>query len=288
MNKYLFLLALVFSIGFSPIFAQDPPEQEEPFTSPNVPCASGTPVEQARCLLRPVEKYGILGASLTSLPQPLESLIGKRVRIKKTALRRYLRAESIEEGDLGGSLDQPIALYRKGTKKRSPVYARYFVIRDTSVPVLDAGASFPLDLDEVTWTYNNLTYYPGTASHVYINRIGASATKHNFKTAMITSNYERSKPERMGLFLSVELVQPRIKDAEGLDAIFPDPAFTEAQYDRLALLYLAASLRKGYWLVPAYLAAVEAGLPSPSDHPQGFNLNKWAERLEALLTTLKD
>ncbi|HEX8639434.1 MAG TPA: hypothetical protein VF692_15295, partial [Pyrinomonadaceae bacterium] len=52
---------------------------------------AGTPVEQARCLLRPNKISGALGAELKKLPNPLEKIVGEKVEIKKENLRRFLR-----------------------------------------------------------------------------------------------------------------------------------------------------------------------------------------------------
>ena len=60
----------------------------------------------------------------------------------------------------------------------------------------------------------------------------------------------------------------------------------EAQYDRLALLYVSASVQHGAWLIPGYHAAVDAGIPDAHDDPQNFNLALWAQRLEALLKAI--
>ena len=53
-----------------------------------------------------------------------------------------------------------------------------------------------------------------------------------------------------GLFPHVELIQRR-RAASGHgrhnDAQSPNPAFTPAQYDRLALLYVIASVRSQHW-----------------------------------------
>src|SRR3954471_1911300 len=67
---------------------------------------SGTPVEQAKCLLRPVLRGGNLGQPLAKLPEPLESLIGKPVQVKAEQLKKYLAAQKIVEEDIGGPLSQ--------------------------------------------------------------------------------------------------------------------------------------------------------------------------------------
>src|SRR6185436_12196229 len=93
-----------------------------------------------------------------------------------------------------------------------------------------------------------------------------------------------------GLFVHIELVQPRRRDLKHgpkNDAIAPEPGFTEAQYDSLALLYVSASAQHGSWLIPGYHAAVDAGIPDAHDDPQNFDLAFWAKRLERLLREIK-
>ena len=70
------------------------------------------------------------------------------------------------------------------------------------------------------------------------------------------------------------------------DAIAPTPGFPDAQLDRLALLYVAASVQHGTWMVPAFHAAVDAGIPDAHDDPQNFDLALWAKRLDTLLHAL--
>jgi hypothetical protein len=88
------------------------------------------------------------------------------------------------------------------------------------------------------------------------------------------------------LFLGVELIQPRKLDARGIDATAPSPGFTETQLDRLALTYIAASVRRGQWMIPAFHAAIDSGLPNAHDDPQNFDLKVWAQRLRVLLDAI--
>lgn len=88
----------------------------------------------------------------------------------------------------------------------------------------------------------------------------------------------------------MELVQPRRRDPQGgpkNDAIAPEPGFTPAQLRRLALLYVAASARRGEWLIPAFHAAVDAGIPGAHDDPQRFSLADWATAIESELARLR-
>ena len=103
------------------------------------------------------------------------------------------------------------------------------------------------------------------------------------RTTVFEGKEERS---RRGLFLGIELIQPRKLDARGIDAAAPNPGFTEAQLDRLALTYVAPSLRRGLWMIPAFHAAIDEGLHNAHDDPQNFDLNIWAQRLSLLLDTI--
>jgi hypothetical protein len=59
----------------------------------------------------------------------------------------------------------------------------------------------------------------------------------------------------------------------------PNPAFTPAQYDRLALLYVIASARSQHWLIPAYHAALDADIPNGHDDPLNFDPESFAENM---------
>jgi hypothetical protein len=63
------------------------------------------------------------------------------------------------------------------------------------------------------------------------------------------------------------------------DYIAPSPGFTAAQMDRLALIYVVASVRRGSWMIPAFHAAVDAGISDAHDDPQNFDLADWAGRI---------
>lgn len=256
---------------------------------------TGTAQEQARCLLRPVLTGGHLSAPLKKLPAPLNKLIGKPLSVERDALRRYLIEHNISEADIGGSLSDPLS--PANTFDPSAPLARYFVIHDVSTPnYLDDP--FPPDINEATWTWNDLgrRWVNKKVTHVYINRLGDSATAVDFKTQLPDPNHgtkfarDRLRNRGKGLYLHVELVQPRRRDPQGSphnDAFAPSPGFTDAQLERLALVYIAASVRRGEWLIPAFHAAVDAGIPDAHDDPQNFDLKRWAKHLGALLKSIK-
>jgi hypothetical protein len=256
----------------------------------------GTPQEQARCLLRPVSIGGQLGAPLRKLPSPLDKLIGKSLRVKQAALQRFLAQHGIKEADIGGSLTDPVS--RADTASPDAALASYFVIHDVSTPnYLDDP--FPPDINEASWLWNDLNrkWLKTKVTHVYISRTGESITAVDFKTQLPDPHHgtkfarDRLRNRGKGLYLHVELIQPRRRDPQGSpknDRIAPLPGFTDAQLRRLALVYIAASVRRGAWLIPAFHAAVDAGIPDAHDDPQNFDLSRWASQLSLLLESIKD
>lgn len=240
----------------------------------------GTPLEQARCLLRPVKPHGELGAALTHLPAPLENLIGQPVKIDLAALQKYLRVHGIAETDIGGPLTNHCG-------------AKYFVIHDTSTPNY-GDSPIPTNINTTAWSLNNLSRYTNrVVAHIFVNRLGDSITLKPFATPWRATKLEVrvvGEPSR-GLFVHTELIQPRRRDPDRggpkNDALAPQPGFTDAQYDRLALLYISASMQHGTWLIPGYHCAIDAGIPDGHDDPQNFDLAFWASRLEELLKAIR-
>jgi hypothetical protein len=70
------------------------------------------------------------------------------------------------------------------------------------------------------------------------------------------------------------------------DLVAPLPGFTDAQYAQMALLYAAASARRGDWLIPAFHAALDEGIPGAHDDPQHFEIARFAAALARLRDTL--
>jgi hypothetical protein len=282
--------ALLFIFADQSIRAQD------------TPCAfddsslsyTGTAQEQAKCLLRPVLIGGHLGVPFKKLPAPLDKLIGGTLNVDKVALQRYLAEHNISEADIGGSLNDPIS--PANTIDLNAPLARYFVIHDVSTPnYLDKP--FPPDINEATWSLNDLRkrWLNRKVTHVFINRLGESVTAVDFKTELPEPNHgtkfarDHLRNKGKGLYLHVELVQPRRSDPQGKpnnDAVAPVPGFTDAQLERLALVYVAASVRRGAWLIPAFHAAIDVGIPDAHDDPQNFDTPRWADHLRALLKAI--
>ena len=228
-----------------------------------------------------------MGPILTSLPEPLDQLLTKpSIDLNKDQLKKFLVANGIKEQDIGGSLDNPVS------KNGNNEIARYFVIHDTSSPNFK-NAPFPDNINQSSWSGNNLSDAPKVA-HIFINRVGESVTKVDFKTAVDATKYERNDSQ-IGLFLHVESVQPRrCKPKSGQakcsapfnDAIAPDPGFTQVQLKRLAVVYIAASVRRGKWLIPAFHVVLDQGV-GDHDDPQNFILDKWTEQLNLVLNEIR-
>ena len=245
---------------------------------------------QATCLLRPVKLYARLGDS-APLPGILAAHIGQRTGITPARLRAWLAQQSISEADVGGAVDAPLS---RAVGRLAAPMARYFVIHDTSYPNFLAEP-IPAHINDASWDFNDFSLRNpalggGPKGHVYVNRLGDSLLVRDFGTAGYASKLEKDKPSLTGLFLHVELVQPRHSvpgGGKGNDGLAPDPGFTPAQYDRLALLYIAASVRKGTWLIPAFHAVLDTGFANGHDDPQNFSLSDWSTALVRLESALR-
>ena len=273
-NLIFFGLFSQFSLNF--IMGQNKPCQFDENTLQFV----GKPLEQARCLLRPNKIGGVLDFELKKLPAPLEKLIGQQIKIEKESLRKHLKSLEIEEETIGGGLDLPLS--KAKLQNGEEIQAIYFVIHDTSSPYLK-DEEFPLNFNnDANWKGNNLhIWFNQPVAHVFVNRLGETLTTTPFDESVRKgwgTKFARDflKANGKGLQIHIELHQPRRRDANNPnpnnDLIAPFPGFTEKQYEKLALLYIAASLRRGTWLIPAYHSAIDAGIKDAHDDPQNFEL----------------
>lgn len=272
-------------------------------TAQNKPCQFdektlqfvGTPPEQARCLLRPNKIGGVLNNELKNLPQPFEKLIGKTVNISKENFRKYLHFIKSSENSIGGNLDFPLS--KAKLPNGEEIQAVYFIIHDTSSPYLKDEEFPPNFNNDENWKGNNLQIWLNQpVAHVFVNRLGESLTATPFDETVKKgwgTKFARDflKINGKGLQIHIELHQPRRRDINSSnpnnDLIAPIPGFTEKQYEKLALLYISASLRRGNWLIPAYHSAIDAGIKDAHDDPQNFELEKFANEINKLLKALK-
>ena len=261
------------------------PALARPLPSPALCDLNVQDLEQARCLLSPVKPYGRVGRPVTLLPVPWPRLLADQVRdVPATGhLSAWLKKLGIQEYEIGGPLDQSISTNAGGEK------ARYFVIHDTSI-VLDSRGSrgFPAGIDGKAWSDARIQSLARKSNaHVFVGRTGQSVTAVDFGTALVTTKFEKTDREALeGLFVGVENLQPRLRDRKGIDAIAPMPGFTPAQLRRLAIVYVAASARAGRWLIPAFHAVLDSGIPDAHDDPQHFDLGPFSAALDRVLLEL--
>ena len=253
----------------------------------------GPAQEQAACLLRTVQPWGRVTLQPAVLPDSLRRLMDRPTASWKTRLRQWLASHGLPERDIGGSLDAPLSAAQG--QDGTAVYARYFVIHDTSWPWLDGGV-FPSEADMHINDLGAYAHATTAQAHVFVNRLGQTFTAHGFDEAWRATKLELraiGAPAK-GLFLHIELVQPRRRDPSGPagnDALAPSPGFTVAQYDALALLYMVASVRAGTGLIPGLHGALDEGMANGHDDPQHFELDAFGAalaRLEARLAASEE
>lgn len=254
----------------------------------------GDPVTQAKCLMRGMDRSRNLVPTLQSLPPAIAERVGGEAGLpNREALSTFLSRQNLE-WDFAANLWQPVS--RANDNDPSAPMARYFVIHDTSGPNY-GHRDFPPDVD-VRPPINNLAHFACAdgwgKAHVVVNRAGDMLVNHDFALPWRETKFEQAANfagALKGLFLHIELIQPR-RSAAGHsrrnDARSPDPAFTPAQYDRLALLYTIASVRAEQWLVPAFHSAIDAGIRNGHDDPLNFDVASFADSLERLAKKLQE
>jgi hypothetical protein len=251
---------------------------------------AGSPVQQARCLLRIIPNGGRLSPDGRPLPPALEAKIGAGISVSRDDLRRYLASKGITADEIGGDINAGLAKTATGHS------ATYFVIHDTSTPNY-LIKPFPAEIDVPSWAYNELAGWKlgqKSSAHVFIARSGVSVTPLDYSTpwrATKTESCVLGETSR-GLFIHTELVQPRRSDSHrppGNDALAPSAPllpFGQAQLDRLALVYIAASVRAGHWMIPASHAAIDDGLSDGHDDPRAFPIAAWSASIDKLLAEI--
>jgi hypothetical protein len=246
----------------------------------------GSPAEQAACLTRHVRKGGSIGRP--TLTRFLRERAGRSVSVDSARLTAYLAARGVDpQRELGG--DPAV-----------PVTADYFIIHDTSEPncsrpgwsrtLCPAAGRLPKDRDTAAFAaelgfLGHPKPAPDRLAHAWTNRVGGSITEVTFDLPLRSTKFESclDTPAKAGSFLAVENTQPRVLDPKGPpgnDFTAPRPGFTRAQYDRLALLYVAASVRRGRWLIPAFHAVLDARFLEGHDDPQHFDMRAFSRAVE--------
>ncbi|MGE8063747.1 hypothetical protein [Pseudomonas sp. NPDC089569] len=260
----------------------------------------GSDLQQAKCLLRPTLPAGHLGAELATLPAPLEHVLGTSFRLDPLAFRAYLKTQQVGPNSLGGDIETPLSKSAVGPG------AKYFVIHDVSWNLCDDKDSKSLKSNQPDAPWNQISRWDNDdEAHLYITRDGKliAPQGRTFATPWAATKLEKvDKSLTRGRFLHIENVQLRTVDVkegqnprftEGKykddcinDRIAEKPGFTQVQYERLALVYIAASHRAGQWLIPAYHLAVDDGLKGGHDDPQNFDLNVFGSKICGHLAAL--
>jgi hypothetical protein len=239
---------------------------------------AGSPADQARCLLRRVKVAGNVDDTPAQIPDKLLAIVGQPATVTLQQLQSYLTFKGISAADIGGDLSKGVSSTSKGTK------ASYFIIHDTSDEL--SGNSFPATVNTAAWSGNDLAKRSTNSAHIFINRLGQSATGHNYSVAWRATKIERD-PAMKGLFLHHELIQPRIKGGFKFAAVGPMPGFTQETMDRLALCYIAAAVRRGSFLIPAFHCVLDLGIKDGHDDPQNFDLFQWVGSIEKILSEIQ-
>lgn len=247
----------------------------------------GTPTEEASCLTREVKRVGEIGKE--TITQFLTGIVGKTAPTIQS-VQTLLDSQNINAKDIGGLINKPIS-------------ANYFIIHDTSTPnCSDPGpvkgcqvqGEFPANRDDASWLFNrefggHPRPYPDRAAHAMTNRVGESITEGDFAETIPTTKFETcvDKSAKTKLFVGVENIQPRIGDPKipspgkkANDRDAPIPGFTKKQYERLALLYLVASARRGHWLIPAFHGVIDNFYSSGHDDPQHFKMDEFSAAVQ--------
>ncbi|MEF9388630.1 hypothetical protein V4890_23860 [Ralstonia solanacearum species complex bacterium KE056] len=203
------------------------------------------------------------------------------------AVQALLDAQKIKSADVGGPIDKPIS-------------ADYFIIHDTSAPncsekkVCDTFGEFPRNRDDESWRYNkNFLGHPKPPpkrlAHTMINRVGASITEGDFADTVVSTKFEScvEAAAKTTLFVGVENIQPRVSDPKFQkpggkinDYRAPTPGFTTKQYERLALLYLVASARRGEWLIPIFHGVLDQFYVQGHNDPQNFDMSAFSAAVQ--------
>lgn len=263
--------------------------------NPSARSFRGTPAQQAECLTRAVGRGAAIGApTLTAF---LRERAGQPLNVSRARLTAYLAELDVDPARVGG----PVA---------DPVSARYFIIHDTSTPncsdedfsrqLCPARGIMPPNRDTAQWAaiagfFGHPRPFPDRLAHAFTNRIGDSITEVAFSAHISTTKFEGcvDSGSKQGLFLGIENIQPRIGSPsvpapgkKANDLIAPDPGFSAAQYRRLALLYVTASVRQGRWLIPAFHAVVDSRYADGHDDPQKFDMPAFSEAVKAHLDKL--
>jgi hypothetical protein len=281
--KKIFLILSICIIKNSLILSQTPSE----LFDRNTMEYRGNKSVQAKKLLRKVEICGNITEKEAKIDTNFLKILNAKLGFSKEQLKGYLQKNLLSEIDLGGSIDSTVSYIVLDGQK---IYARYFVIHDVSSPTYKD--EFPKNINDSTWNRNNPNTWNEKVAHVYLTRTGKTKTVTNFSEAWRATKFESKILGTIskGLFLHIEMVQPRLYPPgnEGNAPVAPTPGFTDLQYQKLALLYICASLRKREWLVPAFHANIDESIKDAHDDPQNFEIDKFTNQVIGLMKILNN
>lgn len=279
--KNLFLILLV-SFKITTIQAQIPSEE---FDKAKMEY-KGTKSAQAKMLMRHIEIWGKITEKEAKLDTAFLNLLSIKVGVTKEQLQKYLSSKNITNNEIGGDINSPVSHIIVSGKK---IFAKYFVIHDVSSPVYKND--FPSNINDESWSFNNVSKWTKKVTHVYLTRTGKSKAVADFSEGLRATKFELKTlgTQSRGLYIHIELVQPRVYPPgnEKNAPVAPKPGFTDAQYDRLALLYICSSFRKNEWLVPAFHANIDQKLNDSHDDPQNFETKKFTDKILEVLSEIK-
>ncbi|MEJ6009653.1 hypothetical protein [Novosphingobium aquae] len=246
---------------------------------------AGTPLEQANCLLRKIEKFAVRKPQpvppvfswlLTNAPPPSAAHKAAAIVAFPEPYRAYAQLHA----------DAPVSQTEEG------VPLQYYVIHDTSTPFYKSDP-FPKRLDQDLKVNSFQPYISDEiakepVAHIFLNRVGQIWAGHEFAEPWRATKLESRVvgPRARGRFVHIETVQPRrfVGDATTRAATEgPKPGFSKAQYRMLAALYVYVSARAGRWLIPAQHNTVDAGIPDAHDDPQNFDMKQFGKEVERLV-----
>lgn len=286
------IIALVVaSLAVTPALAQT---QAQPIGECRFDPASltfaGTPLEQAKCLLRKIELKAV------RKEQPLPAVI-TRLMSEGGAPSAAHKVAAL------AAFPEPYRTYARQyadapvshTEEGQPLL--YFVIHDTSHPFY-ANEPFPKRLDQ-DWKVNDFapymdqTFAKAPVAHIFLNRVGQIWAGHEFQEPWRATKLESRVvgSRARGRFVHIETVQPRrfLPGATSRAETYgPKPGFTKEQYRMLAALYVYVSARAGHWLIPAQHNTVDSTIPEAHDDPQNFDLKAFGKELDRLVKARKD
>ncbi len=250
---------------------------------------AGEPLQQALCLLTPLQKGGKLGQPRDALPAELANRIGRSTGLPdREALRVLLQERGLDQ-IFGPTLDRPVSMAHDGDPNARG--ATYFMLHDTSGPNY-RGRPFPSTINDEGGATNVANFACSNKierAHVFIGRTGQVLFAHDFEKPWRATKFEMWQefgPSLKGLFLHNELVQPRRREAgygRSNDFQAPTPGFTPAQYDALAMTYVVASMRAGFWMIPAFHAVLDEGIYDKHDDPQNFEIDAFAASIKKIM-----